>query len=69
MFIVQNKNLFLTDTENYNIGTSQRSYLYLPQVDLTMDQKGAYYLGIKIFNNLLMVIQNVADSLKNLNFL
>ena len=29
-----------------------------------MNQKGAYYLGIKIFNNLPMEIQNVADNLK-----
>ena len=56
MFIDQNKNLFSTNIENYNIDTSQRSYLYPPHVDLTMDQKGSYYLGIKIFNNLPMVI-------------
>ena len=52
MFIVQNKNFFLTNNENHNLDTKQRNNLYLPQANLTMYQKGAYYSGIKIFNNL-----------------
>jgi len=64
MFIVQNKNLFSTNIKNYNTVTRHRNYLYLPQLDLNMYQKGAYYSGIKVFNNLPMVIQNEADNLK-----
>ena len=30
MFVVQNKTLFLTNTENYNLDTRQRNNLYLP---------------------------------------
>jgi len=52
MFVVQNKNLFLANNENHNLDIRQRNNLYLPQVNLTIYQKGAYYSGIKIFNNL-----------------
>ena len=64
MFVVQNKNLFSTNIENHNIDTRQRNDLYLPQANLTTHQKGAYYLGIKIFNNFPMEIKNVADCIK-----
>jgi hypothetical protein len=30
MFVVQNKNFFLTNNENHNIDTRQRNNLYLP---------------------------------------
>jgi hypothetical protein len=52
MFIVQNQNFFSTNNENHNLDTRQRNNLYLPQANLTIYQKGAYYSGIKIFNNL-----------------
>jgi hypothetical protein len=51
-FVVQNKNLFSKNIENHNIDTRQRSNLYLPQANLTIYQKGAYYLGIRIFNSI-----------------
>jgi hypothetical protein len=49
MFVVQNKNFFLTNNENHNIDTRQRNNLYLPQANLTIYQLGAYCLGIKFF--------------------
>ena len=58
--MVQNKNLFLTNNENHNLDTRQRNNLYLPQANLTIYQKGAYYSGIKIFNKLPLEIKNVA---------
>ena len=64
MFVVQNKNLFLTNNENHNLDTRQRNDLYLPQANLTIYQKGAYYSGIKIFNNLPLEIKNVAGKKK-----
>jgi hypothetical protein len=64
MFVVQNKNLFLTNKKNYNSDTGQRNNLYLPQAYLTIYQKGAYYSGIKIFNNLPLEVKNVADNEK-----
>jgi len=64
MFVVQNKNLFLTNNENHNLDTRQRNNLYLPQTNLTIYQKGAYYSRMKIFNNLLIEIKNVAGNQK-----
>jgi len=52
MFVVQNKNMLLTNNENHNLDTRQRNNLHFPQANLTIYQKGAYYSGIKIFNNL-----------------
>ena len=65
IFVVQNKNFFLTNNENHNLDTRQRNNLYLPQANLTIYQKGAYYSGIKIFNNLLLEIKNVAGNQKS----
>ena len=64
MFVVQNKNLFLTNNENHNLDTGQRNNLYLPEANLTIYQKGAYYWGIKIFNSLPLEIKNVAGNQK-----
>jgi len=64
MFVVLNKNFFPINNENHNIDTRQRNNLYLPQENLTIYQKGAYYLGIKIFNNLPLEIKIVADNQK-----
>jgi len=69
MFVVQNKNLFLTNYENHNLDTRQSNNLYLPPANLTIYQKGAYYSGIKIFNNLSLEIKNVASNQKKLKLL
>ena len=60
----ENKNPFLTNNENHNLEIRQRNNLYLPQANLTIYQKGAYYSGIKIFNNLPSEIKNVAGKQK-----
>ena len=65
MFVVQNK-FFLTNNENYNLDTRQRNNFYLPQANLTIYQKGAYYLGIKIFDNLPLEIKKVAGNQKKI---
>lgn len=64
LFVVQNKNLLLTNNENHNLDTRQRNNLYLPQANLTIYQRGAYYSGIKMFNNLSLEIKNVAGNQK-----
>jgi len=55
--VVQNKFYFSTNNENHNLDTRQRNNLYLPQANLTIYQKGVYYSGIKIFNNLPLEIK------------
>jgi hypothetical protein len=67
-FVVQNKNLFLTNIENHNLENRKKNNLYLPQTNLTIYQKGAYYSGINFFNNLPLGIKNVAGNKKKLNF-
>jgi len=62
MFVVQNKNLFVTNNENHDLDTRQRNNLNLPQANLTIYQKGAYYSRINIFNNLPLEIENIADN-------
>jgi hypothetical protein len=62
MFVVKKKNFFLTNNENHNLDTRQRNTLYFSQANLTIYQKGAYYSGIKIFNNLPFEIKNVAGN-------
>ena len=69
MFVVQNRTLFLTNTENYSLDTGQRNNLYLPQANLTIYQKGAYYLGIKMFNNLPWRLRMLLVTRKNLKLL
>ena len=64
MFVVQNKTLFLTNTENYNSILDKKNNLNLPQANLTIYQKGAYYSEIKTFNNLPLEIKSVADNQK-----
>jgi hypothetical protein len=64
MFVVQNKNFFLTNNEKHGLDTRQRNNLYLSQANLTIYQKGTYYSGIKIFNNLHLEIKNVAGNQK-----
>ena len=63
-FVVQNKNVFSTYIENHTIDTRQRNNLYLSQANLNTYQKGTYYSGIKIFNNLPLEIKNVTGNQK-----
>jgi len=62
MFVVQNKNFFSTNTEIQNMDCRQINNLYIPQANLTIYQKGAYYSGIKMFNNLPLEIKNVTGN-------
>jgi hypothetical protein len=62
MFVVQNKNFFSTNNENHNIDTRKTNNLYLPHANLTIYQKEAYYLGIKMFNNLPLETKNAAGN-------
>jgi hypothetical protein len=64
MVVVQNQNLFSASIENHNIDTRQKNNLYLSQENLRSYQKGSYYSGTKVFNNLPLEIKNVAGNLK-----
>jgi hypothetical protein len=52
LYIVNNKQLFMTNLEVPKISTRSSTNLHPPISNLTKFQKGAYYSGIKIFNRL-----------------
>jgi hypothetical protein len=64
VFVVDNKNLFHVNPEIHSINTRQNSNLYQHQANLTLYQKGAYYSGIKVFNNLPPNIRNLSCDVK-----
>jgi hypothetical protein len=50
--MMRNKKQFLANSEIYHINTRQQANLHFPLVNVTKDQKGVYYQGIKVFNAL-----------------
>jgi hypothetical protein len=60
MFVINNKDLFLTNSNHYDISTRQANNLHLPQANLTLYQK-----GVKIFNSLPIEIKNISNKPKN----
>jgi hypothetical protein len=59
MYVVKNKHLFTRNFPVHNHDTRSAKNFHLPITNLTIYQKGAYYMGIKIFNYLPTHIQNV----------
>jgi len=60
------------DCINHNILLAKMAFygtMGKAQANLTTYQKGAYYSGIKIFNNLPLEIKNIAGNQKNLKLL
>jgi len=57
MFIVNNKDKFLINSEIHNINTRHISSLHLPSANLDIYQNGVHYSGIKIFNSLTFTIK------------
>jgi len=52
IFVIKNKHLFYTNNQIHSVHTRFKSNLHPPTANLTKFQKGVYYSGIKIFNNL-----------------
>jgi hypothetical protein len=63
LFINNNKNYLITNSENHSIYTSSSNF-HLPHANLAIYQKVVYYLGVKVFNNLPQDIKNVSDNPK-----
>jgi len=53
--------LFTTNNQIPNLHTGSKTNLHPPIVHLTKFQKGAYYSGFKIFNNLPCEINDLAN--------
>jgi hypothetical protein len=64
LFISKNSKLFTTNYDAHNLQTRHRNDLHLPTSTLTLYQKGVYYSGIKLFNNLPRNIKEIVGSPK-----
>jgi hypothetical protein len=64
LFMVKNKDLFSSNSEIHTINTRHSNNLHYPSCNLTIFQKGTYYLGIKIFNKLPPSIKDQAQEIK-----
>jgi IS1 family transposase len=51
-FIVNNRELFQTNSAVHSVNTRNKHQLHRPIVNLSCFQKSAFYTGIKIFNTL-----------------
>jgi hypothetical protein len=56
---------YTRNTEVHNIGTRQNVNLFLPSTSLTKVQKGAYYSGIKIYNQLPRELKQLSNNHKS----
>jgi len=64
MFVVKNKELFTTNQEIHNINTRCNTNLHLPLRKLTVFQKGVYYTGLKLYNQLPPNLKNLSKEIK-----
>jgi hypothetical protein len=66
-YVVNNRLLFIKNSEIHNIGTRQNNNLFPSGISLTKVQKGAYYPGIRIFNPLLAKLKELINDQKCFN--
>ena len=59
LFVTKNKDQFISNSQVHKISIRQTSDLYVPTANLTIYQKGVYYLGIKIYNHLPTAIKDL----------
>jgi len=50
--VISNRNYFKENSDIHNIDTRTKSNLHQPFANSSKYQKGTYYYGIKMFNNL-----------------
>ena len=61
VFVVNNRNYFTPNSAIYDSNTRHKNDLHLPQVTLTMYQRGVYYSGIKVFNSNPRVLKDISN--------
>jgi hypothetical protein len=64
LFVVENKNLFILNSEIYTKSTRQISNLYQPTTNYTLYQKAVHHMGIKIFNSLPLCIKDISNNVR-----
>jgi hypothetical protein len=58
-FLLQNQEMFTSNSEVHNINTRNKLKLHKPISNLTLYQKGVYNMSIRIFNKLPKYIANL----------
>ena len=61
-FVLQNQERYTFNTEVHNINTRNKLKLHQPISNLTLYQKGVYYMSVKIFRKLPV---HITDSIRN----
>ena len=61
-FVLQNQENFTSNTEFHNINMRNKLKLHKPISNLTLYQKEAYYMNIRIFNKLTDCIARVVEN-------
>ena len=61
LFVVNNRQYFVSNSAYHNINTRRKNDLHLPRVSLAMYMKGVYYSGIKLFNGLPKAIKDISS--------
>ena len=64
LFVAKNRSEFTVNSEIHRKNTRQQKNLHLPLVNLRMYQKGIYYSGTKVYNNLPQHIKDVSSDIK-----
>jgi hypothetical protein len=64
LFIIDNPNHFQTGSEIHGLHTRSKNQLFIPNTNLTSDQKGITYSGIKTYIILPSIILNLKNDRK-----
>ena len=64
MFLIKNRNQFLSNLEAQGITTGYTSNLHVPLANLTLYQNGVFYAGSRNYNHLPSIIKDVPDDWK-----
>jgi hypothetical protein len=64
LFVINNRHHFETNSEFHNANTTTEYNLHHPLSHLSVFQKGVFYTGIKVFNNLPVTIKDLSHNIK-----
>jgi hypothetical protein len=67
LFVVDNGDYFKVNSEVHKINTRNKSNLHLPISNLSANQKGTYYSGIRVFNSLPPQTKDLSHNRKKFN--
>ena len=68
VFVVKNMDKFVTNSDIHGMHTRRGLDLHYPTCKLTKVQKGVFYSGIRIFNNLPCRIKSLSEDIKKFKY-